>query len=206
MRDAGEKDDLDLERLADKDAVAEYQPLTPDEVLEQEELDKEAHRGGRLFLIRWIRRRRRRLCATKWTGSLLRLGPSEWEGGKARLEMRVSRAYRKMRQQVPPDLRQPLDSRVSRRKFGICEEEIQEVEVGFMQFTEADGACPVLPDQVNRYHWGFEYPSKATGNEAEIVAVFRRARNAIGLVCGAWVAGYREGMRCSCGAGSSLGG
>lgn len=71
---------------------------------------------------------------------------------------------------------------------------------------KADLACPVFSGQVNRYHWGFEDPAKATGSEAEIAAVFRRTRDAIGLVCGAWVAGYREGIRCSSGAGSALGG
>lgn len=71
---------------------------------------------------------------------------------------------------------------------------------------KADLACPVFPGQVNRYHWGFEDPAKATGSETEIAAVFRQARDVIGLVCGAWVAGYREGMRCSSGAGSALGG
>ena len=42
MLDSGEEDDVDLERLADQDAVAEYRPLTPYEVLEQEELAKAA--------------------------------------------------------------------------------------------------------------------------------------------------------------------
>ena len=70
---------------------------------------------------------------------------------------------------------------------------------------KADQACPVFPGQANRYHWGFEDPAKARGGEAEITAVFRRVRDAIGLVCDAWVAGYREGMRRSSGAGSALG-
>lgn len=50
MPDAGKEDDLDLERLADKDAVVEERMLTPDEVLEQEELAKEAHRVVTSFL------------------------------------------------------------------------------------------------------------------------------------------------------------
>lgn len=69
----------------------------------------------------------------------------------------------------------------------------------------ADQACPVFPGQANRYHWSFEDPAKARGGEEEITAVFRRARDAIGLVCGAWVAGYREGMRRSRVAGSAPG-
>lgn len=50
MRDAGKEDDLDLERLAGKDVVVEERMLTPDEVLEQEELAKEAHRVVTSFL------------------------------------------------------------------------------------------------------------------------------------------------------------
>ncbi len=69
----------------------------------------------------------------------------------------------------------------------------------------ADRACPVFPGQANHYHWGFEDPAKAMGSEVEVAAVFRRVRDAIELVCGAWVAGYREGMRCSGVDGSARG-
>ena len=40
MRDDGEKDDEDLESLTDKEAIVEEWPLSPDKVLEQEELAK----------------------------------------------------------------------------------------------------------------------------------------------------------------------
>lgn len=50
MRGAGEENDLDLERLADKDAVAEARMLAPDEVLEQEELAKVARQVVMTFL------------------------------------------------------------------------------------------------------------------------------------------------------------
>ena len=46
----------------------------------------------------------------------------------------------------------------------------------------ADEACPVFPGMVNRYHWGFDDPAKATGSEEQILAVFRRARDEIGKV------------------------
>lgn len=56
----------------------------------------------------------------------------------------------------------------------------------------ADQACPMFPGQVNRYHWGFDDPAHATGTEEEILAVFRRVRDQIKLVFGAYAAGYRE--------------
>jgi arsenate reductase len=57
---------------------------------------------------------------------------------------------------------------------------------------KADQACPIFPGQVNRYHWGFDDPAHATGTEEEILAVFRRVRDQIRLVFGAYAAGYRE--------------
>jgi len=56
----------------------------------------------------------------------------------------------------------------------------------------ADQACPMFPGQVNRYHWGFDDPAHATGTEEEVLAVFRRVRDQIRLVFGAYAAGYRE--------------
>ena len=40
-------------------------------------------------------------------------------------------------------------------------------------------ACPVFPGAVRRRHWSFEDPSKATGNEAEQLEVYRRVRDEI---------------------------
>lgn len=40
-------------------------------------------------------------------------------------------------------------------------------------------ACPVFPGAARRRHWSFEDPSKATGNEAEQLEVYRRVRNEI---------------------------
>ncbi len=40
-------------------------------------------------------------------------------------------------------------------------------------------ACPVFPGAVQRRHWSFEDPSKATGSEAEQQAVYRRIRDEI---------------------------
>jgi len=40
-------------------------------------------------------------------------------------------------------------------------------------------ACPVFPGARRRRHWSFEDPSKATGSEAEQLAVYRRVRDEI---------------------------
>ncbi len=40
-------------------------------------------------------------------------------------------------------------------------------------------ACPFFPGAVQRRHWSFEDPSKATGGEAEQLVVYRRIRDEI---------------------------
>ena len=57
----------------------------------------------------------------------------------------------------------------------------------------ADQACPVFPGQVHRHHWGFDDPAHASGSEEEVLAEFRRVRDAIRLVFEAYAAGLREG-------------
>jgi arsenate reductase len=59
----------------------------------------------------------------------------------------------------------------------------------------ADQACPLYPGQVNRYHWGFDDPAHAIGTEEEVMAEFRRVRDQIQLVFGAYAAGLREGLK-----------
>ncbi len=59
---------------------------------------------------------------------------------------------------------------------------------------KADQACPMFPGQVNRYHWGFDDPAHAQGTDEEILNVFRRVRDQIRLVFGAYAAGYRESV------------
>ena len=56
----------------------------------------------------------------------------------------------------------------------------------------ADQVCPTFPGQVRRYHWGFEDPAHAEGEEEEVMRVFRRIRDEIQLVFEAYAAGYRE--------------
>jgi arsenate reductase len=55
----------------------------------------------------------------------------------------------------------------------------------------ADQACPVFPGMSVRYHWGFDDPAKAAGSEQEILDVFRRVRDEISKVFGAYGAGIR---------------
>jgi len=57
----------------------------------------------------------------------------------------------------------------------------------------ADQACPMYPGQVNRHHWGFDDPAHAKGSEEDILAEFRRVRDEIQLVFGAYAAGLKEG-------------
>jgi arsenate reductase len=59
----------------------------------------------------------------------------------------------------------------------------------------ADAACPVFPGQINRHHWPFDDPAKATGTVEEILACFRRVRDEIRRVFEAYGAGLRDATR-----------
>jgi arsenate reductase len=39
--------------------------------------------------------------------------------------------------------------------------------------------CPVFPSETERIHWSFDDPAKAEGDEAAVLAVFRRVRDEI---------------------------
>jgi arsenate reductase len=43
----------------------------------------------------------------------------------------------------------------------------------------ADEHCPLLPAGTRKEHWPLDDPAKATGSEAEIMAVFRASRDEI---------------------------
>lgn len=43
----------------------------------------------------------------------------------------------------------------------------------------ANESCPIFPRARQRWHWSFPDPSKATGDEAARLAVFRQVRDAI---------------------------
>ena len=53
----------------------------------------------------------------------------------------------------------------------------------------ADQACPMFPGQMNRHHFPFDDPAHATGTDEEQFEVFRRVRDEIRAVFGAYAAG-----------------
>jgi arsenate reductase len=59
----------------------------------------------------------------------------------------------------------------------------------------ADQACPVFPGQVNRHHWPFSDPAKATGTDAEVLACFHRVRDEMRSVFEAYASGLRDAAR-----------
>lgn len=56
----------------------------------------------------------------------------------------------------------------------------------------ANEACPVFPSQTNRYHWAFEDPPHAQREGEEAIDAFRRIRDQIQQVFGAYAAGLLE--------------
>jgi arsenate reductase len=42
---------------------------------------------------------------------------------------------------------------------------------------EANESCPIFPNATHRLHWSLPDPSKATGSEAEQLAVYRKVRD-----------------------------
>lgn len=57
---------------------------------------------------------------------------------------------------------------------------------------DAREACPVFPGEAAREHWSLEDPARATGTEAERLAVFERIRDEIATRLAAFVAAIRE--------------
>jgi arsenate reductase len=58
-----------------------------------------------------------------------------------------------------------------------------------------DQACPIFPGQMNRHHWPFDDPAKATGAEEEILMRFRRVRDEMRCAFEAYAAGLRDAVR-----------
>jgi arsenate reductase len=58
-----------------------------------------------------------------------------------------------------------------------------------------DQGCPIFPGQMNRHHWPFLDPAKATGSEEEILACFRTVRDEMRRVFEAYAAGLRDAAR-----------
>ena len=69
-----------------------------------------------------------------------------------------------------------------------------EVETVITVCGKADQVCPVFPGQVNRHHFPFDDPAEATGSEEEQLTVFRRVRDEIAAVFGAYAAGRKDAV------------
>ncbi len=71
----------------------------------------------------------------------------------------------------------------------------REVETVITVCGNADQACPVFPGQMNRHHWPFDDPAHATGSEDEQMEMFRRVRDEIRTVFGAYAAGRLDQLK-----------
>jgi arsenate reductase len=71
----------------------------------------------------------------------------------------------------------------------------KKVDIVITVCGNADQACPMFPGQVSRHHYGFDDPAHATGSEEEILAVFRRVRDEIGRIFGAYADGRRDTLK-----------
>lgn len=69
---------------------------------------------------------------------------------------------------------------------------VQPVETVITVCGNADQACPIFPGQASRHHWGFDDPAHATGTEEDRLVVFRRVRDEIRRVFGAYADGRRD--------------
>ena len=88
---------------------ADEQTLPPDKILEQEELAQEAHRVVTSFLGSVDEETEEAIIRNKVDGITFEaLAKRTGKAGKACLKMRISRAYRKMRQRVPLEMRRAL--------------------------------------------------------------------------------------------------
>jgi len=65
----------------------------------------------------------------------------------------------------------------------------EKVETVITVCGNADQVCPTFPGQVNRHHWAFPDPAKATGTTEEQLEIFRVVRDQIRLVFQAYAAG-----------------
>lgn len=63
----------------------------------------------------------------------------------------------------------------------------------------ADQTCPMFPGQMNRHHWPFDDPAHSIGTEEEQLAVFRRVRDEILRVFGAYAEGRLDQAKLKCG-------
>ncbi len=68
----------------------------------------------------------------------------------------------------------------------------EEVHTVITVCGNADQVCPMFPGLVSRYHWGFDDPAHFQGTEEEVMNEFRRVREQIRLVFGAYAAGIHH--------------
>ena len=68
----------------------------------------------------------------------------------------------------------------------------KKVETVITVCGNADQACPMFPGQVNRFHWPFDDPAKATGSDEETLKVFRRVRDEMRRTFEAYAIGRRN--------------
>lgn len=68
----------------------------------------------------------------------------------------------------------------------------QDVETVITVCGNADQACPMFPGQVNRHHFPFDDPAHAQGSEEDQLVIFRRVRDEIRVVFGAYAAGRKD--------------
>ena len=52
---------------------------------------------------------------------------------------------------------------------------------------DANERCPLFPGRVNRLHWPFEDPSRATGSDADRLETFQRVRDQIATQLQHWL-------------------
>ena len=71
----------------------------------------------------------------------------------------------------------------------------QPIETVITVCGNADQACPIFPGQLNRHHWPFYDPAKATGSEAEQLAVFREVRDEMRRVFQAYADGRADQIK-----------
>ena len=71
----------------------------------------------------------------------------------------------------------------------------QHVDTVITVCGNADQACPVFPGQVNRHHWPFFDPAKATGSDEQVLQCFRTVRDEMRRIFEAYAAGLRDGNK-----------
>ena len=66
------------------------------------------------------------------------------------------------------------------------------VETVITVCSNADEVCPIFPGQVNRHHWPFLAPARATGTEEEKMKIFRQVRDQMRAVFEAYASGRTD--------------